>query len=85
MRELEQKHAAAMADVEVKLASVNEQKDNSAIEHIQKFGTQHTDAIMTENEEIAKVFTNAVDSAIVLVNASTQFADGGEYCWSVIM
>ena len=34
---------------------------------------------MTENEEIAKVFTNAVDSAIVLVNASTQFADGGEF------
>ena len=50
-----------------------------AIKHIQKFGTQHTDAIMTENEEIAKVFTNAVDSAIVLVNASTQFADGGEF------
>ena len=50
-----------------------------AIEHIQTFGTQHTDAIMTENEEIAKVFTNAVDSAIVLVNASTQFADGGEF------
>ena len=50
-----------------------------AIEHIQNFGTQHTDAIMTENEEIAKVFTNAVDSAIVLVNASTQFADGGEF------
>ena len=50
-----------------------------AIEHIEKFGTQHTDAIMTENEEIAKVFTNAVDSAIVLVNASTQFADGGEF------
>ena len=50
-----------------------------AIEHIQTFGTQHTDAIMTENEEIAKVFANAVDSAIVLVNASTQFADGGEF------
>ncbi len=50
-----------------------------AIEHIQKFGTQHTDAIMTENDEIAKVFTNAVDSAIVLVNASTQFADGAEF------
>ena len=50
-----------------------------AIKHIQTFGTQHTDAIMTENEEIAKVFTNAVDSAIVLVNASTQFADGGEF------
>ena len=50
-----------------------------AIAHIQKFGTQHTDAIMTENEEIGKVFTNAVDSAIVLVNASTQFADGGEF------
>ena len=50
-----------------------------AIEHIQTFGPQHTDAIMTENEEIAKVFTNAVDSAIVLVNASTQFADGGEF------
>ena len=50
-----------------------------AIEHISKYGTQHTDAIITEDKNIAKIFTDMVDSAIVMVNASTQFADGGEF------
>ena len=50
-----------------------------AIEHIDKFGTDHTEAIMTENKNNADIFTNSVDSAIVMVNASTQFADGGEF------
>ena len=50
-----------------------------AIEHIDKFGTDHTDSIMTENKNNADIFTNSVDSAIVMVNASTQFADGGEF------
>ena len=49
------------------------------MKHIEKFGSQHTDAIMTENKENADIFTKSVDSAIVMVNASTQFADGGEF------
>ena len=50
-----------------------------AIAHIAKYGTQHTDAIITGNAAAAERFLKAVDSAIVLHNASTQFADGGEF------
>jgi glutamate-5-semialdehyde dehydrogenase len=51
----------------------------AAIDHIAKYGTQHTDAIITGNAKTAERFLKEVDSAIVLVNASTQFADGGEF------
>ena len=47
--------------------------------HIARHGSQHTDCIITGNAKAAEKFTNEVDSAIVLVNASTQFADGGEF------
>ncbi|MGE0024506.1 MAG: glutamate-5-semialdehyde dehydrogenase [Hyphomicrobium sp.] len=50
-----------------------------AIAHIARFGSQHTDAIITSDEAAAQRFLNEVDSAIVLWNASTQFADGGEF------
>jgi glutamate-5-semialdehyde dehydrogenase len=50
-----------------------------AAAHIATFGSGHTDAIVTEDEAAAEAFVAAVDSAIVLVNASTQFADGGEF------
>ncbi len=51
----------------------------AAVAHIAKHGSQHTDAIITEDDETAAVFLNEVDSAIVMVNASTQYADGGEF------
>ena len=50
-----------------------------AVAHIARYGTQHTEAIITANAETADRFLKAVDSAIVLHNASTQFADGGEF------
>ena len=52
---------------------------DDAIAHIEKYGSHHTDAIVTEDESAARKFLNEVDSAIVLHNASTQFADGGEF------
>jgi glutamate-5-semialdehyde dehydrogenase len=50
-----------------------------AIAHINQFGSHHTDAIITADSAEATRFMNEVDSAIVLTNASTQFADGGEF------
>ena len=52
---------------------------DAAIEHIERYGTHHTDAIVTTDKQTAERFLNEVDSAIVLHNASTQFADGGEF------
>jgi glutamate-5-semialdehyde dehydrogenase len=52
---------------------------DEAIEHIARYGSQHTDAIVTNDLAAAKKFVTEVDSASVLVNASTRFADGGEY------
>jgi glutamate-5-semialdehyde dehydrogenase len=50
-----------------------------AIRHIEHYGSHHTDSILTDDEAAAETFLNALDSAIVLWNASTQFADGGEF------
>ena len=52
---------------------------NEAIGHINKYGTMHTDAIITNNLKSAKKFLNEVKSSIVMHNTSTQFADGGEF------
>jgi glutamate-5-semialdehyde dehydrogenase len=52
---------------------------DEAIMHIHNHGSHHTEAIVTEDESTARKFLNEVDSAIVLHNASTQFADGGEF------
>jgi glutamate-5-semialdehyde dehydrogenase len=52
---------------------------DAAIAHITKYGSAHTESIVTANQQTADRFLNGVDSAIVLHNASTQFADGGEF------
>src|SRR5690606_29368966 len=52
---------------------------SAAIEHIETYGSHHTDCIITEDAAAAARFMQEVDSAIVLQNASTQFADGGEF------
>ncbi len=52
---------------------------DAAIAHIERYGSHHTDAIVTADENAAHKFLTEVDSAIVLHNASTQFADGGEF------
>jgi glutamate-5-semialdehyde dehydrogenase len=86
--------AAQMCDPRVKLADASDWGKefleaviavktvdgvDGAIAHIAQFGSQHTDAIITECTGTAERFLARVDSAIVLWNASTQFADGGEF------
>ena len=52
---------------------------DQAIDHIAKYGSGHTESIIAENKDVADKFLSLVDSAIVMHNASTQFADGGEF------
>ena len=60
--------------------SVKSVKDiNEAIKHINKYGTMHTDSIITQNKKSAKKFLKEVKSSIAMHNTSTQFADGGEF------
>ena len=50
-----------------------------AINHINKYSSNHTESIVTENKDTAEMFLSKIDSSIVMHNASTQFADGGEF------
>jgi glutamate-5-semialdehyde dehydrogenase len=52
---------------------------DAAVEHIRRYGSQHTEAIVTRSQEAARRFVAAVDSAAVMVNASTRFTDGAEF------
>ena len=52
---------------------------NEAVNHINKYGSSHTDSIITKNKKTAKVFLSNIKSSIAIHNASTQFADGGEF------
>jgi len=63
-----------------KILSIKIVKDvEEAIEHIQKYGSAHSDAIITQNYSVSEEFLNRVDSACVYVNASTRFTDGGVF------
>ena len=61
----------------ISIKSVNGVED--AKKHIIKYGTMHTDSIITNNSKIAQKFLNGVNSSIAMHNVSTQFADGGEF------
>ncbi|NNC64922.1 MAG: gamma-glutamyl-phosphate reductase, partial [Gammaproteobacteria bacterium] len=52
---------------------------DAALEHIRRFGSGHTEAIITDDAAAAERFLNELDSAILMHNASTQYADGGEF------
>ncbi|KNX37496.1 glutamate-5-semialdehyde dehydrogenase [Luteipulveratus halotolerans] len=52
---------------------------DAALDHIAQYGTQHTEAIVTQDRKAARRFTSEVDAAVVMVNASTRFTDGGEF------
>jgi len=64
-------------DAKISIKSVNGVQN--AKDHILKYGTMHTDAIITNNSQTAEIFLNGVNSAIAMHNVSTQFADGGEF------
>jgi len=64
-------------DAKISVKSVRGVKE--AINHILKYGTMHTDSIITNNSKTAEIFLNGVNSAIAMHNVSTQFADGGEF------
>ena len=64
-------------DAKISIKSVN--GVNEAKQHILKYGTMHTDSIITNNQKTAQIFLKGVNSAIAMHNVSTQFADGGEF------
>ena len=64
-------------DAKISVKSVNGVKE--AKNHILKYGTMHTDSIITDNSKTAEIFLNGINSAISMHNVSTQFADGGEF------
>jgi glutamate-5-semialdehyde dehydrogenase len=70
----EQNWSTEYGDLEINVAIVDSVDDAS--EHIAKYGTQHTEAIITENKEVAKRFIAMSDCAAVMVNTSTRFTDG---------
>ncbi|MDU8944964.1 glutamate-5-semialdehyde dehydrogenase [Ovoidimarina sediminis] len=65
--------------LDMKIAAKAVQNIDEAIAHIREFGSSHTDAILTEDDAAAARFFTELDSAILMRNASTQFADGGEF------
>ncbi|WP_235826814.1 glutamate-5-semialdehyde dehydrogenase [Facilibium subflavum] len=73
----EQDWSTEYLDAIVSIKSVNGIQE--AIDHINKYGSHHTDAIITEDQSAAELFFQEIDSAVVMHNTSTQFSDGGEF------
>ncbi len=73
----DQDWATEYLDAKISIKTVD--SISEAIEHVNTYGSGHTDAILTEDKSAAEQFLTEVDSAIVMHNASTQFADGGEF------
>ena len=67
-----------MEFLDMKIAAKVIDNIEEAIDHIQTYGSNHTDCILTEDDAAAETFFARLDSAILMRNASTQFADGGE-------
>lgn len=68
-----------MEFLDMKIAAKVVDNIDEAIDHIQKYGSNHTDCILTDDDAAADMFFARLDSAILMRNASTQFADGGEF------
>jgi len=68
-----------MEFLDMKIAAKVVDNIEEAIDHIQTYGSNHTDCILTEDDAAAETFFSRLDSAILMRNASTQFADGGEF------
>jgi glutamate-5-semialdehyde dehydrogenase len=68
-----------MEFLDMKIAAKVVDNIDEAIDHIQKYGSNHTDCILTDDDAAADIFFACLDSAILMRNASTQFADGGEF------
>ncbi len=65
--------------LDMKIAAKVVDNVDEAIAHIREYGSNHTDCVLTENDAVAERFFTRLDSAILMRNASTQFADGGEF------
>lgn len=64
--------------LDLKLSLKEVASELEAIEHIQRHGTHHTEAVLTQTPEVAEVFLNSIDASCLAINASTRFNDGGE-------
>jgi glutamate-5-semialdehyde dehydrogenase len=71
------KYGIEYLDLQISVCFVSDVKE--ACEHIEKHGSHHTDAVVAEDKEVLEYFANNVDSSSVMLNASTRFADGGQY------
>jgi glutamate-5-semialdehyde dehydrogenase len=73
----EEDHAAEYLSLDISAAVVPDL--DAAVRHIRTYSSGHTEAIVTDSQDAARRFTAAVDSAAVMVNASTRFTDGAEF------
>ncbi len=78
IKALEEDWSTEYLDKIVSIKTINKGVEE-AVEHINKYGSGHTDAILAENNRVVGYFLDNVDSGIVMHNTSTQFADGGEF------